>query len=642
MVSRYYKSLLKCGLLLLFAVVNIQCGQFKSSDETIRGIDRRISPTHVGPDEPSYCVGPTLYTNPYVINGVASYEYRVLEYTSTFKGLGEISETPNPIRYAEFVVINNLGQIIQCGETNEAGQFSFNVPSNGQVFRLQIRSRADNNFFKASVLRSPESNEIYVLEKSFAATTNRTFDLVAKAKGDLLAGAFHILDEIYSYNAKLRTAAFAGTCPTSAATGCIPFDVAPKVQVYWEKGFNPGSYFSQSQISSFYYQGLRRLFILGGINGDVNYSDTDHFDKSIIAHEYFHFLEDVYSKSTSPGGGHNGNQLLDPRLAWSEGVAQFFQAAMTGINRVLDTVGNIDGSSQLIVNYSVEHAENDVPVYEGEGEFREFSVARMLWDMYDTNNESPNPNPCASIAAGDWPYSHDKCTQGNFNFFWSVLTGGNSFNNDATQFISVGAFHQHYVTNDTSARTRNLQPLAVYEKQTQNRSRYGQRLTTCGAATTFSMSTPFVANVSGQMFDSHPVANKRYYYIQHTGGSLVIRLTASLNSTESSFTVMPDLYLYPQDHIVGSSQPLHSNVSNLVYDPITPPSKSLVFDTALRTSYLNDSNPNNDNIAQNSLPAGNYLIVVNVRNFNSSNGALNLNFASGATAGSLGNLCAAL
>jgi hypothetical protein len=625
MISVHYKLFLKLTNLVFLALIISNCGKLKSSDDVISGINKRVSLDYNGPNEPSYCTSPILYSNSITITGSASYEYRLLVSTSQFKGLGDIAEDPKPIRYAEFVVINNFGNVIQCGETDVNGGFSFQVPSNGQVYRLQVRSRADNNFYKASIMRSPESNQLYNIESAFTANSSQTIDLVAAADGNLLGGAFNILDQIYEYNDKLRT--LAGTC-VGTGTGCTPFVVAQKVSVYWEKGFNPGSYLAGSPATSFYYKGLSRLFLLGGINGDVDYSDTDHFDNSIIAHEYFHFLEDIYSHSDSPGGSHNGNQLIDPRLAWSEGVAQFFQAVMTGINRVIDTVGNIDGASQFIVNYSVETAENDIPAYEGEGEFREFSVARMLWDMQDdTNLESSTSTACGSLNTGtgftdrtsNYALSQDKCPLGGFVHFWATITGSLGFNDSTARFISSGLFHQRYLTNITvSDRTKNLLPLAVYEKQAQNRIRYGQRLTTssCGSPSALSMSTPFVTNVSGQLINNNPATNNRYYYIQHGGGTLAVELTYAVNVTpDTGLSAQLDLYLYPESYTISGTSPIVANT--------------------------NTGSPKSITVSSN-LAAGFYLILVNVRNFNSANGTIDFTLRSGATLGTLGNLCTAL
>ncbi len=604
MITELSMLFFKIALLSFLLGVNTKCGQLKSNNSAVLGIENRISLDHIGPPEPSYCVAPTVYSSNFTINGSAVFQHRPVERTSTFKGLGAVSSTSKPIRFAEFVVIDNVGSIVQCGETDINGNFSFEAPATNQVYRLQIRSRADNIFFKASVLRSPESNEVYTLDKAFSASADQTFDLVAKATGSLLGGAFYILDEIYSYNEKLRQ--LAGICP-GVSTGCVPFAVAPKVLVYWEKGFNPGSYLPGSPTSSFYYKGLGRLFLLGGVNGDVDFTDTDHFDSSIIAHEYFHFLEDIYSRSDSPGGSHNGNELIDPRLAWSEGVAQFFQSVMTGITRVLDTVGNVDGASQLIVDYSVEIAENDFPSKPGEGEFREFSVARLLWDLYDdTPGETSSALACSSPNLNT---VQDKCAKDGFIQFWSVITGAAGLNGPR-RFISASLFHQLHNTI-TAGPEQNLVPLRIFEKQFANRTSYGTRLASCGAPTNFGINTPYVSNGSNNFLSSHLSANNRYFYIQHFGGTLAVQLDSSI-TTSNGLSGTADFYVYPEEYTLGGTSPIAANTSNST-------SKAVNITT--------------------SLAAGFYMIVVNVRDFNSGTGSINVNLQAGANLASLGNLC---
>lgn len=599
------KSLYSSTTLLFLFLLNVNCGNLKSSSPVVTGINSRISLDYDGPEEPEYCAGTINYVNGITISGTANYEYRELEYTSQLKGMGDVAEEAKPIRRAEFVVINNIGTVVQCGHTNSNGGFTFTLPNNGQVHRLQIRSRSDTEYFKASVMRSPESNYIYNLEAAFSANSNQTINLTAPAKGSVLGGAFFIMDEIYHYNIRLRQ--LAGTCP---ALGCVPFTVAPKVAIYWEKGFNPGSYLQGSPEASFYYRNKNRLFILGGSNGDVNFSDTDHFDRSIIAHEYFHFLEDTYSKSDSPGGNHNGNELLDPRLAWSEGVAQFFQAAVTNVSRVLDSVGNVDGATQLIVDYTIEGEENDIPEYEGEGEFREFSVARLLWDLHDDTPTETN----SSLDCDDSNIStvHDMCAKNGFPQFWAVITGTGGFNNTSAnhRFVSSGLFHQIHRTIATGS-SQNLQPLRVVEKQYNSRERYGTRLRTtgCGTADTISIESPFETASPANFANSHPVANKRYLYIQHSGGPLAVRMVSSLTGT--GFSAQADLYLYPENHTLDGTTPLAANTNNT----------------------------NSKSLSLSNVPAGFYMIVANVRNFNSATGSVDLTFQAGADLSSLGALC---
>ncbi len=182
--------------------------------------------------------------------------------------------------------------------------------------------------------------------------------------------------------------------------------VADKVTVYWKAGFNPYTYFGASSPLSFYVPGERKLYILGGSNGDVRRSDTDHFDDSVILHEYGHFLEDTYGHSESPGGSHNGNFIIDARLAWSEGWANFFQSAvLTGADAFdnsalesrlptdkryqyyVDTYGyKGSGNAGVAIAFNLgtegtnaggyDDVTGDLP---GTGTFREVSISRTLY-----------------------------------------------------------------------------------------------------------------------------------------------------------------------------------------------------------------------------------------------------------------------
>jgi hypothetical protein len=133
------------------------------------------------------------------------------------------------------------------------------------------------------------------------------------------------------------------------------------------------------------------MYIMGGVNGDTC-ADTDHFDNSVLVHEYGHFLEKDFGHSDSPGGSHNGNGIIDPRLAWSEGWANFFQSAVHGDRNYVDTTGNISCSSgtgvQIDLNLEIPQSGQDKmspSTYLGEGVFREVSVSRVLWDTMEND-----------------------------------------------------------------------------------------------------------------------------------------------------------------------------------------------------------------------------------------------------------------
>lgn len=614
---------------LLFLMIS--CGELKVS--TVEEIKKRISPAYVGPPEPPYCsqeASLNAELESITVEGIAKYEYREFEDTSSFQGLGDIADSPNPIRYAEYVVIDGLGQQIQCGETDDTGHFSFTVPHGNEIYRLRIRSRANNNFYKVSVIKSPETSYIYFIEKAFKADKDQNFKtLVAPATGSLLGGAFFIMDQIYESNKKLRE--LAGNCSVTSFTGCTPFIVASKIEIYWEKGFNPGSYLGSSA-SSFFLgsKNLNRLFILGGINGDVDLSDTDHFDKSIIIHEYFHFLEYTFNQNSILGGFHDGNSIIDPRLAWSEGSANFFQAVITGIPRVLDSLGNKSGFSPepdsnfngLSFNESVELRDIDIPKEKGEGEFREFSVARLLWDSFDdtegeTHSGLPISTSCLDPNIDD---VYDKCAKNGFENFWSVFTGTQGLNNPHSKFISIGLFHKLHsqLVGSNPSPENNLSPLRISEFQSSDRKMFGQELTSDGSCIhTDNISPPFTPSYAGEFFPNsfHSFQNMKFFTISHNNGPFGLKLDVTFNN---SLTAEVNLHLFSEFQNLREGQPIASD-------------------------FIRDGDPEgySKSIEVSHLDSGSYMVVLDVKNVSfSNNGSLDISLKFGNSLNNLGEtLC---
>ena len=72
--------------------------------------------------------------------------------------------------------------------------------------------------------------------------------------------------------------------------------------------------------------------------GDANV-DTDEFDHHIVVHEWGHFFSDQMSRDFSVGGQHSLTDLLDPRVAFSEGWANALSGLVLGNDRYIDTYG---------------------------------------------------------------------------------------------------------------------------------------------------------------------------------------------------------------------------------------------------------------------------------------------------------------
>lgn len=389
------KFLLLFGTLTAFVFLYNACGPAESSATPVVA-------------EKTYCGSAQGQSGTTVtITGSAGYFYR----TPSASGLSAVSGTTKPIRYAEFHVVDSSGNIKQCGETDGSGNFSFPITQSSSALTIHIISRAYNSTYKVSVLTDPTSNEYHKITKSFTPSSTQSIGAVtASATGTLEGGAFNILDKILDANLFLASTtagcgSLSGTYNGTAFT-CAPFSPDYKAQIYWKPGFNPNTYLGASATNtlSFYDPEEDKIYICGGVSGDVNSSDTDHFDNAVIIHEYGHFLENHYSVSDSPGGAHSGTKALDPRLVLSEGYQNFFQGAVQSLTsdpHYIDTIGNPSGSASVAfyvpLEYKCSNNTNncvtgpspfDAATLSGEGNFREFAISRTLFDLADTNQEA--------------------------------------------------------------------------------------------------------------------------------------------------------------------------------------------------------------------------------------------------------------
>ena len=357
-----------------------------------------------------YCSQKTIYPDPIIITGKAEYQYRI-------NGNGEVSG-PNPIRHAEVRVVDSEGRIIQCGETNSEGNFSLKLPKDNSTVFVSVASRADNEVLKVYILKDPKTNVFHGLEKSVVLDSSKNMgSFLAPATGSLEGGAFNILDKILDTNNFLREKT--QNCEEKFS-GCIAFTVAPLTTVYWDKGVDPNKYLgSQKGLGfysgeSFYISEKNQIYLLGGEDGKVDDFDTDHFDDSVIIHEYGHFIEKFYSNLASPNGPHNGDDIIDPRLAFSEAWADFLQAQVRRNPCYRDTSGTVEGTPLVLIEKDMEDGDSicgssqssssrtDVATVEGEGNFREFAIARALVDLFDEENEGEGIDQLTAPFAEFW------------------------------------------------------------------------------------------------------------------------------------------------------------------------------------------------------------------------------------------------
>ncbi len=131
---------------------------------------------------------------------------------------------------------------------------------------------------------------------------------------------------------------------------------------------------------------------------DIHIERGDRFDWDVTHHETGHFVQDKLNISNSPSGRHALGENLGERLgkdagirlAWGEGWPTFFgvtaqtveNAAAMGIPNVGDL--SYTETDEESFSYSLESQLT----YNSKGEDCELTVQRILWDIYDGNDDS--------------------------------------------------------------------------------------------------------------------------------------------------------------------------------------------------------------------------------------------------------------
>lgn len=292
------------------------------------------------------------------ISGTLQFEDRD-QNSSGFTG----STTVKPARFIDTEIVRCADSaVLASGKTNSTGSYSItftNTGNAGVYLRILARIQPDSanpDLQEITVRNNTTDNAIHGIALTpFDETVNSTFSINATVSAitedttTALGGIFNLLD--------LAT-------DMSAFVQGFGAENIPPLTIYWEDGSNDGTY----------YDWLDDSIHLLGVN-----DDRDEYDDDVFAHEYGHFIAVNYSRDDSPGGRHSlSDTALDIRLAWSEGWATFFAAALKNSPSVVDT--SASGASMFEIETP---SLSSVATYTT----NELAISSVLWDVFDTSTD---------------------------------------------------------------------------------------------------------------------------------------------------------------------------------------------------------------------------------------------------------------
>ncbi len=334
------------------------------------------------------CVAAVPAYAEYTVTGKFQYEDREFDLNG-FTGVVK----PRPIRFADVRIRVGTNQLA-IGATREDGSFSIVVnDTTAQSITavcLTSTSQTPNLLLDVRVANPDSSFGLFysVASAPAAATGSGTVDFgttIAPYTND--AGkAFNIFD------VGIDSEQFVAS---SWANGGYP---AEKLTIIWSLTHpRSGSYYSES--------GSNKYIFIGGISA---------YDDTIIAHEFGHYIDDMFSKSDSPGGSHYlGDDNQDMRLSWGEGLATFLGSSarlFRGYPRP-DIYVNTNGTS-LSWSYEIETlTATGTVIGNRTGSTNEIAVTAALWDIVDGADTQDNS-----------PGTDDDPLQRPFSDVWKSLT----------------------------------------------------------------------------------------------------------------------------------------------------------------------------------------------------------------------------
>ena len=358
---------------------------------------------------------PTATPASVTLSGTATYE----SIPNTTGPLNYSASLNKPVRSAIVEILDGNAAVIASTTTDASGVYSVSVPSNSTVsvrIKAQSQQSGSGATWDLSVRDNTQSDGIYAMESpafsSGAAAVTR--DLRAPSGWDgssyssrRVAGPFALLDTVLAAQEKVLSVA--------------PATVFPMLRVFWSVNNIPaGGNRAVGQIGTTSFidsTSGRSIYVLGKEN-----VDTDEYDVSVIAHEWGHYYQSSFSRDDSQGGSHSPLDLLDRRVAFSEGWGNAWSGIALGRNNYTDSVG---ASQSQGSNLNLTNGPSSNP-----GWYREASIQSILWNLngqvgfkpiHDTMTSAIFKNGVAVTSIHPFTAAFNAVSAGNASALGSLL-----------------------------------------------------------------------------------------------------------------------------------------------------------------------------------------------------------------------------
>jgi len=324
------------------------------------------------------------------VSGVARYEsvpYLAADIVGVADAgsLNFAATTLKPIRGATVQAVSGT-TVLATATTSDTGSYVLDVPPNTSYkIRLlaELLKTSGAATWDVALYDNTNNGSLWAVEGTTATTTttntvrNITADtgwsMTANAyTGFRAAGLFAILDTIYS-----------GMTQIAAVQPGVSF---PRLDVFWSpkniststRNFALGQLGGKTFFTAITTNGViseRGMFILGAAD-----NDSDEFDATVIAHEFGHYLQSVFSKTPSIGGEHTTGDKLDMTLAFGEGWGNAYSSILRN-----DPIYADSGPASQRRGFAFDITSTPLT----KGWYSEDSVSNVIYGLYKSQGFAP-------------------------------------------------------------------------------------------------------------------------------------------------------------------------------------------------------------------------------------------------------------
>lgn len=270
--------------------------------------------------------------------------------------------TVQPARHITVEAVCN--SVLSSTTTDDSGNYSLSVPAGTSGLLVRAKAEMLNTASPGWDVKVVDEQQVvepvFALDSSLLdVNTALTRNLHAPSGSDgtsytsaRIAAPFAILDTVYK--------------SMQLVLSVEPSVTFPSLTIEWSESNSAGSFYSNQTISIYGYL-----------------LDTDEYDEHVIAHEWGHYFQDAFSRDDSIGGPHSGGDILDIRVAFSEGFGNAFSAMVLDDPLYRDSQG-------LDAGFTIDVENNNCNIYsidDVDGWYNECSVQSVLYDFYDMDSD---------------------------------------------------------------------------------------------------------------------------------------------------------------------------------------------------------------------------------------------------------------